>query len=118
VTVELAVAAAPVPLIRSLTTSLLGGAPEGIVTFGLVLRAAGSGVLLVVVLVALADAVPEEDALLVVAVALAVVAPPDGAVTMPAALVPLLLLPQPATAAARASAAQVMVVVFRIGGRG
>ena len=51
--VELGVAAGPVPLIRSLMTSCLGGEPDGGTTAGLVFNAAGSGVLLV--LVALAE---------------------------------------------------------------
>ena len=109
-------AAGPVPLIRSLTTSFLGGGPEGMITFGLVFRAAGSGVLLVVVLVALAEALVEAD-VLAEAVTVAVVSPAEGAVWTPAAFV-VLLLPQPATAAASASAAQVMVVVFLMRGRG
>jgi len=75
-TVEFAVAAGPVPLIRSLMTSFLGGAPDGMLTFGLVFRAAGSGVLLVEV----ADALDVE--LLTVAVLVAAVAPAEGAVWM------------------------------------
>ncbi|MGZ4176112.1 MAG: hypothetical protein ACXVR1_05355 [Solirubrobacteraceae bacterium] len=58
-----------------MTTSLEGGGPDGMLTFGLVFRAAGSGVLLVVVLVA--DALDVE--LLTVAVLEAAVAPADGA---------------------------------------
>jgi hypothetical protein len=109
-TVELAVAAGPVPLIKSLTTSLEGGELDGMVTLGLVLSAAGRGVLLVVV--ALADALDVE--LLAAAVLEAAVAPADGAVWTPAAAG--WLLPQPATAAASASAAQVIVVVLGIRG--
>ena len=83
-------------------------------TLGLVFRAAGSGVLLVVVLVALAEALVVAE-VLAAAVLVAEVAPPDGASWTPGA-VELLLLPQPATAAASATAAQVMVVVFRMRG--
>jgi hypothetical protein len=83
-------------------------------TLGLVFSAVGSGVLLVVVLVALAEALVLAE-VLAAAVLVALVAPADGAVTTPAALVGP-LLPQPATAAASASAAQVMVVVFRMWG--
>ncbi|HEV7187986.1 MAG TPA: hypothetical protein VGN28_08830 [Blastococcus sp.] len=95
-----------------MTTSFLGGGPEGTVTFGFVFSAAGSGVLLVVVLVALADALDAE--LLAAAVLEAAVAPADGAVWTPWATG--WLLPQPATAAASASAAQVIVVVLGIRG--
>ena len=105
-------AAGPVPLIRSLTTSFLGGGPEGMLTLGLVLSAAGRGVLLVVVLVALAEALLV--AVLLAAVLVAAVAPSDGASWTPGAAE--LLLPHPATAAARATAAQVIVVVFRMRG--
>jgi hypothetical protein len=85
-------------------------------TLGLVFSAAGSGVLLVVVLVALAGALVVAE-LVAAAVAEAEVAPLEGASWTPGAA-ELLLLPQPATAAASVSAAQVMVVVFRISGRG
>ena len=78
-------AAGPVPLIRSLTTSFLGGGPDGRTTFGLVFSAAGSGVLLVVVLVALAEALVVA-VLLAAAVPVAEVAPPDGASCTPGAV--------------------------------
>ena len=42
-------------MIRSLTRSFLGGGPDGGTTFGLLFSAAGSGVLLELVLVALAE---------------------------------------------------------------
>src|SRR6185437_7007071 len=113
-TVELAVAAAPVPLIRSLTISFLGGGPDGMATLGLVFSAAGSGVLLVVVLVALAALLVVAE-LLAEAVLVAEVRPAEGASCTPAAVDPL-LLPHPATAAASASAVQVMVVVFLMRG--
>src|SRR5262249_55927721 len=79
----------------------------------LVFRAAGSGVLLVVVLVALAEALVVAE-LLAEAVLVALVRPADGASWTPAAFVPppLLLLPQPAMAAASASAAPGVGVGF------
>jgi hypothetical protein len=76
-------------------------------TFGLLFSAVGSGVLLVVVLVALAELEVEA---LAAAVLVAAVAPADGAVCTPAAVG--WLLPQPATTAASASAAQVIDVVL------
>jgi hypothetical protein len=70
----------------------------------LVFRAAGSGVVLVLVL----DAVVE--LVLVVGAAAAAVAPADGARVTPGAVE----LPQPATAAAHAIRAQVRVIGLRM----
>src|ERR1700722_9179961 len=85
VTVEPALATGPVPLIRSLTTSCLGGAPVGTTTFGLVFSAAGSGTVLVAVVVA--DVVVAEAVELAaeVAAATVAVAPPPGASSTPGA---------------------------------
>ena len=93
-TVEPALATGPVPLIRSLTTSFLGGGPDGGTTLGLVFSAAGSGVVLVWVLVALALVVASSWRV----VTAAAVAPLEGASLTPGAVE----LPQPATAAASA----------------
>ncbi|HEY1712166.1 MAG TPA: hypothetical protein VGG07_04645 [Solirubrobacteraceae bacterium] len=83
---------------------------------GLVFKAAGSGVLLVVVLVALAEALVVAE-VLAEAVLVAEVAPACGASWTPGAVEPLLLLPpQPARTAASDNAAQVIVVVFRMRG--
>ena len=92
--------------------------PLGIEILGLVFRAAGSGVLLVVVLVALAEALVVAE-VLAGAVLVAEVAPACGASWTPGAAEPLLLLllPQPARTAASDNAAQVIVVVFRMRGR-
>src|ERR1022692_911114 len=99
-TVEVAVAAGPVPLIRSLMTSCLGGGPEGGTTLGLVLRAAGSGVVLVLVeLVVVA-------LLLAGVMAAAVVEPWEGASWTPGAAE---LEPQADTATATANRAHVSV---------
>ena len=93
------------PLIRSLTISFWGGAPEGGTTLGLVFSAAGSGVVLVLVL----EAVVEELALVAGADA-AAVAPAPGAWVTPGAVE----LPQPATAAAHAIRAKVRVIGLRM----
>jgi hypothetical protein len=95
-------------LIRSLTTSFFGGAPEGGTTFGLLLSAAGSGVVGVVVLLV----VLELDADEVAGAAAAAVAPADGASWTPGAVE----LPHPARAAASASRAEVMMIGLRMEG--
>ena len=92
----------PVPTIRSLVSSLVGGVPPGVLIVGSVLNALGSFVL----------EVDEE-----------VVTPRarrrDGAVVMPAAVVPLPELdPQPAIAAPTRRDQAEMVNVLRMNARG
>jgi hypothetical protein len=97
-----------VPLIRSLTTSPLGGGPDGGTTLGLVLSAAGSGIVLVLVELVVVVVVADE---LAVEVTAASVAPPCGASWTPAAEE---LPPHPATAAAIAIRAHVSVIGLRM----
>src|SRR5450755_40137 len=102
VTVDPAFAAGPVPVIRSLITSRLGGVPVWAGTVGLIFSAAGSGVVLAgaeVVLEADAEAEAEADD-----VTAAAVAPPLGASWTPGAFE----LPQAARPAARARRTAVM----------
>jgi hypothetical protein len=110
----------PVPTIRFLTTSFLGGVPPGVLTVGSVLNAVGSLTfdeeVDAEVVVELAEVVAD-----VAGVAAAEVAPPDGARTTPAAVVALLLdddEPQPAMAPLAATAMQRMESVFRMNAAG
>ena len=107
----------PVPTIRFLTTSFVGGVPPGDLIVGSVLNAVGSLTWdddVDAAVVVTADVVDAD-----VEVAAAEVAPPDGARTTPAAVLTLLLEePQPATTPPTAAAMQRMESVFRMDAAG